>query len=294
MARVAELLAEASVLSGCEAKREAEVLLCAALDKPRSYLFAWPEAEVDAPRAERYRRWIAARAAGTPVAYLLCRRDFWTLSLEVDPATLIPRQETELLVELALALPLPSTSAHGGSDGGHPAPECVADLGTGSGAIALALATERPHWQVVGVDRSAAALAVAERNRRAHGLDNVCFLAGDWLTPLGHSRFALIASNPPYLASGDPHLASGDLPFEPPAALVAGPDGLAALREIVTGAPRQLVNGGWLLLEHGATQAEAVRDLLTARGFGAVASHRDLAGHERATLGCWNSAVGMP
>ena len=287
MARVAELLAEASVLRGVEAAREAEVLLCAALEKPRSYLFAWPEAEVEAGRTARYRRWLAARAAGTPIAYLLRSRDFWTLSLEVDSATLIPRQETELLVELALALPLPTPVDPTGRDVAA-APTRVADLGTGSGAIALALATERPSWQVIGVDASLAALAVAERNRRAHGLDNVRFLAGDWLAALGHRQFALNVANPPYLASDDPYLSTGDLPFEPASALVAGSDGLAALRRIVADAPACLVDGGWLLLEHGASQAPAVRELMTARGFDDTASHRDLAGHERVTLGCWH------
>ena len=274
MPRVAELLAEARSLTGDEPRRDAEVLLCSALDKPRSYLFAWPEAEV----AERYRDLLARRRAGEPVAYLLRRREFWSLDLEVGSDVLIPRPETELLVELALGLPLADPTAQ------------VLDLGTGSGAIALALASERPDWRVVAVDASASAIAVAERNRRRLGLDNVDLRAGDWFAPVGDARFAIVVSNPPYLAEDDPHLARGDLRSEPRAALVADDGGLGDLRRIVEGAPAHLLAGGWILLEHGMTQGEAVRACLHARGYEAVETRSDLAGRERVTLGRWSAA----
>jgi release factor glutamine methyltransferase len=271
-ARVAELLAEAGTLPGEEARREAEILLCHVLDRPRSYLFAWPEAEVDAASAERFRAGLRARREGRPLAYLLGRREFWSLTLAVNEATLIPRADTELLVERALALELPRGAR-------------VVDLGTGSGAIALALARERPAWQVTGVDVSAAALAVARANGEALGLARVRWLCGSWFAPVAGERFDLVVSNPPYVAPGDPHLARGDLRFEPRSALVADGDGFACLEAIIGAAPAHLVPGGWLAVEHGAAQGEGVRQRLTGAGFAAVASYRDLAGHERATLG---------
>ena len=274
-ASVAALLAESPVLRGADARREAETLLCAALDKPRSYLFAWPEASVAEPVVARYRSWLQQRARGVPVAYLLGRREFWSLSLAVNDATLIPRPETELLVERALAAgPLESRAR-------------VADLGTGSGAIALALASERRRWRIVGTDISAEAIAVAEHNRLLLDLGNVELRRGDWFAPLGGEVFDVIVSNPPYLALDDPHLGQGDLPFEPRSALVSGPDGLAALRHLGTHAPAHLRSGGALLLEHGCAQGAAVRALLEARGFTQVASYRDFAGHERVSRGVW-------
>ncbi|MEE4108493.1 MAG: peptide chain release factor N(5)-glutamine methyltransferase [Halieaceae bacterium] len=270
--RVAELLAEAGTLPGEEARREAEILLCHVLAKPRSYLFAWPEAEVDAASAARFRAGLRARREGRPLAYLLGRREFWSLTLAVNEATLIPRADTELLVERALALELPRGAR-------------VVDLGTGSGAIALALARERPAWQVTGVDVSAAALAVARANGEALGLARVRWLCGSWFGPVPGERFDLVISNPPYVAPGDPHLARGDLRFEPRSALVADGDGFACLEAIIGAAPAHLVPGGWLAVEHGAAQGEGVRQRLTGAGFAAVTSYRDLAGHERATLG---------
>ena len=272
---VAALLAESPVLRGADARREAEALLCAALNKPRSYLFAWPEASVPAAVALRYRSWLQRRARGVPVAYLLGRREFWSLPLRVSEATLIPRPETELLVERALAAGPPESRAR------------VADLGTGSGAIALALASERRRWRIVGIDSSRAAIAVAERNRALLGLGNVELRRGDWFAPLGDEVFDVIVSNPPYLGGDDPHLEQGDLPFEPRGALVSGQHGLAALRHIGTQAPARLAPGGQLLLEHGFAQGAAVRAVLKARGFTQVASYRDLAGHERVSRGLW-------
>ena len=271
---VADLLAEAGHLPGDEARREAEILLCHVLDRPRSYLFAWPEAQVDAGAAQRFRAGLAARREGRPLAYLLGRREFWSLPLTVNEATLIPRPDTELLVEQALALELPAQAR-------------VLDLGTGSGAIALALASERPAWQVTGVDVSAAALAVARANGEALGLARVDWRCGSWFAPVAGATFDLVVSNPPYVAPGDPHLTRGDLRFEPRTALVADDDGFACFDAIIASAPAHLRPGGALAFEHGAAQGAALRQRLAAAGFAAVASHRDLAGHERVTLGRW-------
>ena len=251
--------------AGGAARLDAQLLLAWALAVPRAQLLADEQAPAAAAQAAGYRRLLARRAAGEPLAYLTGRREFWSLELAVTPAVLIPRPETELLVERALAL--------------GPAGARVADLGTGSGAIALAIARERPAWGVVATDISAAALAVARANAAALGLGRVEFLQGSWFEPLGAQRFELIVSNPPYVDAADPALAA--LGFEPPLALSPGADGLAALRLLVRGAGAHLTPGGWLLLEHGATQGAALRRELVAAGFTHVRSHRDLAGHER-------------
>lgn len=252
---------------------DAEALLLHALGRDRAWLFAHGEAPVDADAATAFARLVERRARGEPVAYLTGRRGFWTLDLEVTPATLIPRPETELLVEQALAR-LPQGE-----------PLRVADLGTGSGAVALAIARERPLAAVVATDLYGPTLAVATRNARANGVDNVWFRRGDWFVALGRERFDLIASNPPYIAAGDPHLAQGDLRFEPAPALASGADGLDAIRRLVAGAPAHLVPGGWLLLEHGWDQGEAVRALLEAGGYAGVATVRDLEDRDRVSLG---------
>lgn len=274
---VAELLRiQAETIDPVDRRR----LLAHVLGRSASWLYAHADARVDAPAAAAYRALLARRQAGEPVAYLLGRQGFWSLDLEVGPATLIPRPETERLVELALAR-LPAD-----------APLSVADLGTGSGAIALALARERPQARIVATDASAEALAVAQRNAERLGLGRVAFRLGHWLEPLGEERFDLIASNPPYIERDDPHLAQGDLRFEPPAALASGADGLDAIRAIVGGAGRHLQPGGWLLLEHGWRQGAAVRALLDAAGFTEVASERDLEGRERVSLGRWPAPAG--
>src|SRR5574337_1191903 len=205
-------------------RADAEVLLLHVLAKPRSWLFAHVGDALDPEVEHAYETMLARREAGEPVAYITGHRGFWTLDLEVTPATLIPRPETELLVELALQRLPPGFSGR------------VADLGTGSGAIALAVAREHPRAQVIATDASATALAVARRNAQRHGIDNVSFVQGDWLAPLAGQRFELIVSNPPYIEAGDPHLARGDLRFEPASALASGRDGLDDIRRIVDGA----------------------------------------------------------
>ena len=254
-------------------REDAEPLLIHALGVDRAWLFAHATDPVPVEAAARVRELVERRAAGEPVAYLTGRRGFWTLDLEVTPDTLIPRPETELLVELALARI------------GRDAPARIADLGTGSGAIALALASERPAAVVVATDVSKDTLAVAVRNAQAHALDNVWFRRGDWCQALGHDRFDLIASNPPYIADGDPHLARGDLRHEPGRALASGSDGLDAIRMIVRDAPRHLGPGGWLLLEHGLEQGAAIRALMQQAGMVEVATERDLEQRDRVTLG---------
>jgi release factor glutamine methyltransferase len=252
---------------------DAQWLLVHALGKPRSWLYAHGDDVADAALVARFETLVARRVAGEPVAYLTGRRGFWSFDLTVTPATLIPRVETELLVELALArLPRDREPR-------------IADLGTGSGAIALALAHERPRARVVATDASDAALAVARDNAIALGIDNIDFRRGDWLAALSGERFDLIASNPPYIAGDDPHLGVGDLRHEPAAALASGYDGLDAIRMIVRDAPAHLVTDGWLLLEHGLEQGRAVRDLLHAAGFVDVATEHDLEGRDRVTLG---------
>jgi release factor glutamine methyltransferase len=253
---------------------DAELLLALALGVGRARLRSHPEEIPAADAAARFLALIERRAGGEPVAYILGRKDFWTLELRVSPAVLIPRPETELLVERALAL--------------HPNGQArVADLGTGSGAIALALASERPGWRIIATDISAEALSIARANAAALGLERVQMIQGDWLACLRGLTFHLLLSNPPYVATGDPALSQAELMCEPRLALVAADDGLAALRGIVRAAPDHLEPGGWLLLEHGATQAAAVARALVARGFAQVRSHPDLAGRERMTEGQW-------
>jgi release factor glutamine methyltransferase len=253
---------------------DAELLLAHALGVARSRLRSHPEEIPAADAATRFLALIDRRAAGEPVAYIIGRKGFWTLELSVSPAVLVPRPETELLVERALAL----------DPGGEAR---VADLGTGSGAIALALASARPQWRVVATDSSTEALAVARANAIALGLARVEMLEGDWLSCLRGRTFHLLLSNPPYVAADDVALRQPELMREPRSALVAAEDGLAALRTIIQAAPNHLEPGGWLLLEHGATQAAAVAGALVARGFAQVRSHRDLAGRERMTEGQW-------
>ncbi len=254
-------------------RADAEALLLHVLQQPRSWLFAHADEVPDMDVQTAYATLVERRAAGEPVAYITGRRGFWSLELEVTSATLIPRPETELLVELALQR-LPSVAACN-----------VADLGTGSGAVALAIARERPRARVVATDASAAALAVAQRNAQRLGLGNVAFVHGDWLAPLAGQHFDLIVSNPPYIEAADPHLAQGDLRFEPPAALASGPDGLDAIRRIVRDARAHLHPDAWLLFEHGWNQGLAARVLLAEAGYADVFSALDLEQRDRVSGG---------
>jgi release factor glutamine methyltransferase len=253
--------------------RESEYLLASVLGVARATLATRGDAPVSAAQADACARLVARRAAGEPSAYLTGRRGFWTLELEVTPDVLVPRHETELLVELAL-----------GRLAGLAAPR-VLDLGTGSGALGLAIAADRRDARVTLVDASAAALAVAVRNRDRLGLAQVECLEGSWYEPVHGRRFDAIVSNPPYLAGDDPHLAGHELRHEPRAALVAGATGLESLAAVAAAARAHLVPGGWLLVEHGAMQGAHARALLAAAGLAAVATHADLAGLDRVTLG---------
>jgi release factor glutamine methyltransferase len=257
---------------------EAEALLAHVLGKSRAQLLAHPNHAVNDAHAEAAAALFARRRAGEPVAYLVGHREFYSLELEVTPDVLIPRPESEQLVDLAL-----ERLAACGVAGVAGKPK-VLDLATGSGAVAIALAKHAPHATVWASDVSPAALAVAARNAARHGAA-VRFVQSDWFEALAGERFDAIVSNPPYVAADDPHLAQGDLRFEPRTALVAGADGLDAIRLIVAGARAHLAAGGWLLFEHGHDQAARCRTLLDAAGYAAVASHRDLAGIERVTAG---------
>ncbi|MDE2406676.1 MAG: peptide chain release factor N(5)-glutamine methyltransferase [Xanthomonadaceae bacterium] len=252
---------------------DAEWLLLHVLGKPRSWLFAHADDALTDTQAARFDALLVRREAGEPVAYITGSRGFWTLELAVSPATLIPRPETELLVEQALER-LPAGRALR-----------IADLGTGSGAIALALAKERPQAQVVATDASPEALAIAQHNALHNHIGNVEFHLGSWLQALPGDAFDLITSNPPYIADGDPHLDQGDLRFEPAMALSCGPDGLNAIRTIVRDAPAHLRPGGWLLLEHGLDQGGAVRALLESAAYVDIATVQDLEQRDRVTLG---------
>lgn len=260
-------------LPGDEARAEAERLLAHALGVGPTWLYTHRDDSPAPDRVVEFERLLARRLAGEPVAYVLGRRGFWRFDLSVTPATLIPRPETERLVELALER-LPEGEAIR-----------VADLGTGTGAIALAIACERPLAQVVATDASTAALAVARGNAQALGLSRVEFREGDWFAPLADERFDLIASNPPYIAQDDAHLAQGDLRFEPASALASGADGLDDIRRIAAAAPAHLRNGGWLLVEHGRDQGPAVRGIFLDAGFESIETVQDWEQRDRVTLG---------
>lgn len=282
---VGELLALATERlndSSDSATIDAQVLLCHVMQCDRSQLYAWPEHVPDNRQQQAFADLLARRAAGHPIAHLTGEREFWSLSLAVDAHTLIPRPETEQLVEIALALDLADNAR-------------VLDLGTGSGAIAVALASQQPDWCITALDASPDALAVARRNVERLGIGNVTLLHSDWFSALPDgASFDLIVANPPYVASDDPHLTQGDVRFEPTGALVAGHDGLDDLRRIVSRSPSFLYHEGWLWLEHGAGQGEAVRELMRGRGFDAVATHSDLAGLARHTGGRWRADVLPP
>lgn len=252
---------------------EARALLCHVLKKDAAYLAAHADATLHPDAAAAYGAALARREAGEPVAYITGRREFYGLELRITPAVLIPRPETELLVDLALAR-VPRDEARQ-----------VLDLGTGSGCIAIGIAHERPRTRVAAVDHSPDAIALARENARSLGITGITFTVGDWFMPVVGRCFDLIVANPPYVAADDPHLRRGDLRYEPQAALVGGADGLDALRTIIANAGRHLHAGGALLLEHGHEQGAACRRLLDAAGFHGVQTWRDLAGNERVSGG---------
>ena len=250
------------------AKLEAEVLLAFALNKSRSHLYTWPEQVLDDSLVQR-------RYAGEPIAYITGVREFWGLPITVTPDTLIPRPETERLVEIALQhIPEDETSL-------------VADLGTGSGAIALAIASERSNATIEASDVSAAAIAVAKANQAQLNLPNISFKLGRWFEAFTTQKFNLIVSNPPYVAERDPHLQRGDLRFEPVTALSSGPDGLEDIKIIIEQARDYLTERSCLLLEHGFDQADAIIDLFENSGYSGVQCFRDYGERERATIGRW-------
>ncbi len=252
---------------------DAEWLLAYVLNKSRSWLYAFAETPLTEAQQHHYLQLLERRGKGEPVAYLTGTQGFWSLALKVTPATLIPRPETELLVSLALA---------NLNDMQHP---FLLDMGTGSGAIALAIASELPSAKITAVDMSSAALAVAAENTMALGCKNIELLQSDWFSALAGRRFNGIVSNPPYIEAGDVHLQQGDLRFEPMSALASGIDGLEAIRRIVAEAPDHLLPQGWLMIEHGWQQGEAVRALMANAGFTSIATHRDLEQRERVSFG---------
>jgi release factor glutamine methyltransferase len=277
-ARTEQLLGAGARLLGASSdspRLDAELLLAHALDKPRSHLYRTLSAVVPADAVGRYAALLGQRAAHRPLAQLIGRREFWSLPLQVTADTLIPRPETELLVEQALNRIPPDERV------------AVADLGTGTGAVALAIASERPQCRVLATDLSTAALAVARQNALTLGLGNLSFHVGDWLAALHGERLAVIVSNPPYIADDEWCETDPGLAFEPRLALSGGPDGLADIRRIVSAAPAHLERGGWLLLEHGFRQAPAVQGLLEQAGFTAISTCADLAGQPRVTAGQW-------
>ncbi len=265
--------ARSRLASGSGSPRlDAELLLAFVLDRPRSFLVGFPESGASAPQTAQYRQLVERRAAGVPVAYLTGRREFYSLSLIVSSATLVPRPETELLVDAVLDR-LPD---------GEPAR--VLDAGSGCGAVALAIKHHRPRCKMIAVECSAQALEVAVSNDVRLGL-SVDWVRSDWFSALADGRFDVIAANPPYVSANDEALFAGDLRHEPRLALDGGRDGLESLRVIIEEAPRVLAAGGTLLLEHGNDQATAVRTLLRQSSFRGIRTDRDLAGHERVTLG---------
>ncbi|MCA0899249.1 peptide chain release factor N(5)-glutamine methyltransferase [Microbulbifer agarilyticus] len=273
MATVKENLQRAIELTDSDSPRlDLEVLLCHLLGKSRAWLYTWPEQPLSDDQQEEFEQLLERRVAGEPVAHLTGSREFWSLSLRVNRSTLIPRPDTEVLVETVLAL-CPQTTAR------------LLDLGTGTGAIALALASEKKHWQITAVDTMPAAVALAEENRGALGFGNVQVLQSDWFSALGDATFDVIVSNPPYIDTQDPHLREGDVRFEPVSALVADEKGLADIRKIASQATAHLSENGLLLVEHGWEQGKAVRNIFSEYGYKDVETRLDYAGRERITLG---------
>lgn len=274
MATLGETLTAASeqLCTASESARlDAELLLAHVLQVNRSYLFAWPEQSLEHSSASRFHGLLNQRLKGVPIAYLLGAQEFWSLSFFVGPGVLIPRADTETLVEAALEF-------------GPAGKAVIFDLGTGSGAVACALAHERPQWSISAVDCSKQALEFANRNAKALALANVTCIESNWFDALPENAADVIVSNPPYIETADQHLHQGDLRYEPLDALQSGADGFDAIRSIVAQAPHYLKSEGWLMLEHGYSQADTVAYLLQQAGFVGIAHREDLAGHRRVTM----------
>ena len=266
----ADLLA----LSSESAKLDAQVLLLHILQKPRSYLFTWPEHALSDEQQSQFNIFIQRRLKGEPVAHITGLREFWSLSLEINATTLIPRPDTETLVEQALEIALPATAK-------------VLDLGTGTGAIALALGSEMPSWQITAVDRVSDAVALATRNQQRLAINNVHVKQSNWFSELHGEKFNLIVTNPPYIESSDIHLNQGDVRFEPLSALVADDCGMSDIKQIITQSRDYLSSNGYLLIEHGFEQGEAVRHFFEKMAFVNIKTVKDLGNNDRVTLALW-------
>ena len=252
---------------------DAEVLLAHSLDKTRTWLITWPDRDLSENEINQFQQLLRRRIAGEPIAHITGQREFWSMSLNVSPDTLIPRPDTELMVEQILEHYPADTSI------------TLADMGTGSGAIALALASERANWKIIATDRSAAALHIARKNARQLTLDNIVFKQGSWFEPLTGTRFNVIASNPPYIAKQDPHLSQGDVRFEPVSALASGEDGLDDIRQICEQARQYLEHKGMLIVEHGFDQKSEIREIFTINGYQTITQVHDLSQNPRLTFG---------
>ena len=250
---------------------DVEIILSYVLGKDRAYLYTWPNQILSSLEQTRFNELLRCRVNGEPVAYIIKRREFWSLPLKVSPVTIIPRPETELLIEKALSLPLDQQIS-------------VLDLGTGTGAIALALASEKPFWEIIAVDLEFGAVALAEENRQQFGFDNVKICQSNWFSNLKEIQFDLIVSNPPYLCLKDKHLQEGDVRFEPLSALVANDSGLADIHTVVFDSYLHLKPGGWLLLEHGHSQGKEVRQKMIQAGFSGAETFIDLSGLDRVSV----------
>ncbi len=254
------------------AQLDAEILLAKSLNKNRSYLYTWPEQDLNAAQIQHFQEYINKRKTGIPIAYLLGNKEFWSLNFTVTTDTLIPRPETELLVEHALEL-IPKQASWQ-----------IADLGTGSGAIALAIASERQQCQITAIDKSNAALDIAIKNAHNNNISNITFIQSNWFERLTEQQFNIIISNPPYVANHDPLLLQGDVQFEPDSALKSGIDGLEDITKIIQQAPKYLLNGAWLLLEHGFEQHKLVQQLFKHCHYENIKTQHDLSGQARITF----------
>ena len=260
--------------SSDSAKFDAQVLLLNILQKPRSYLFTWPEKQLTDEQSQAFERACERRLNGEPVSHITGYREFWSLQVEVNPTTLIPRPDTETLVELALSCNVPNDAK-------------VLDLGTGTGAIALALGSEMPTWDIIAVDRIDDAVALAKRNQKRLAINNVCVEQSNWFSALNNKKFDLIVTNPPYIEYNDKHLHQGDVRFEPLSALVADDAGLADIKQIITQSRDYLHSNGYLLIEHGFEQSAAVRHIFNQMAFINVSTVKDLGNNDRVTFGQW-------